>query len=128
MKHNFLETLKELLANPNEMNMEKLKSFTQETADYFKALQKKAESSDEKEKAAAIEEALNIKKELEMQMGALATQAGMAPEDLMKMAAEQLPFNLTEFRVIEQAKSNLIGQPKREAPRLSPQLIQPLVL
>jgi len=117
MSNAYLEKLKAIMANPTEMAGDKLKSFVDETMQYFQELQESLKSGDAEAKAEALHKALEVKEHLEEQMKAISKMTGMTPEQLLAHAANSATLNEGEWKSIEEVRGKLLGAAQKEAPK-----------
>ena len=77
MIKNYINSLKEILAERDSMTPEKLQAFAGQTVRYLSELRLKLTSQDVKEREEAMNLTLELKDLLEMQMGALNQSMGI---------------------------------------------------
>lgn len=106
-----------MMANPAQMTGDKLKSFVDETMQYFQELQEMLKSEDAEKKTEALQKALEVKQHLEEQMKAISKMTGMTPEQLLAYAANSATLNEGEWKSIEEIRGKLLHAGPKEQPK-----------
>lgn len=78
-----VDTLKELLNDLSSLTPEKLSSFTEQMVQYFVALKEKLSSQEEPIRQKALDEALEMKEFLQVQLDKISAKTGIAPQEFL---------------------------------------------
>lgn len=94
MKDQYLRLLKDTFKDISHLSPEKVRNLIDETTLFFKELQEKLKSPDEKAHKEAEEAAIAVRVFLEDQMAKVIDASGLSPEDFLAQIAD--PSKLTE--------------------------------
>lgn len=125
MNTNLIETLKETLGDPTQLNPEKLKKLIDETMSFFQEIQGKFDSKDPKQREDALAAAGELKQALEIQMESLAKMTGLDPTQMASLA-EHTSYTPEEKEALDDMKAKLQtfqspaakSAPRKKAPKL----------
>jgi hypothetical protein len=128
MNSNLIETLKEVMGEPNKLTPQKLKVLIDETMGFFQEIQSKFDSKDPKQREEALQAAIELKSNLEVQMESLTQMAGLEPSE-MAAFIERAPYSAEERETLDEVKVKLqefqnhhSGAPVRKQRRRAPKL------
>lgn len=79
MKNDFIEAMKQVFENPEQMDTDQIRKLIAETNSYFASLEEVFESDDEKAKEEAIKSALDLKELLESKIHLFSPFFGKQP-------------------------------------------------